>query len=140
MLNRFAFQDALFRTTAAVLHLGNIELAPAANESCEVKNRNVLHTVAELLTVPSAKLEEVRKHCRATRSFVSYTVLCRPSPCVTMRFVESAFACLSTLTRPQTPEMPWPRLCTATSSLGSSSVSTRPSWVREKKKKETVVN
>lgn len=51
-------QESLFRTTAAVLHLGNLKLVDAANESSEVANRNVLHIVAELLTVPSAKLEE----------------------------------------------------------------------------------
>ncbi len=51
-------QEALFRTTAAVLHLGNIEFVPAANESSDIKNRDRLHIVAELLSVPSAKLAE----------------------------------------------------------------------------------
>ncbi len=51
-------QEALFRTTAAVLHLGNIEFVPAANESSDIKNRDRLHIVAELLAVPSAKLAE----------------------------------------------------------------------------------
>lgn len=51
-------QEALFRNTAAVLHLGNLEFAPGANESSTVSNRDRLHIVAELLSVPSAKLEE----------------------------------------------------------------------------------
>lgn len=51
-------QEALFRTTAAVLHLGNLEFVAAKNDSSDVKNRDVLHIIAELLSVPSVKLAE----------------------------------------------------------------------------------
>jgi myosin heavy subunit len=51
-------QEALFRTTAAVLHLGNLEFTSDKNDNAEVKNRDRLHIIAELLAVPSAKLAE----------------------------------------------------------------------------------
>ena len=52
-------QSEVFRTVAAILHIGNIQLAGDAKAS--VSNKDVLKIAAKLLRVPEADLETVRR-------------------------------------------------------------------------------
>jgi myosin heavy subunit len=51
-------QMSLFRVTASVLHLGNLEFVDGPGESSMVKNGDVIETISRLLAIPMDKLEE----------------------------------------------------------------------------------
>jgi len=51
-------QQSIFRILAAILHLGNMQFSPAYGEGSEIKDKNTLNTVANLLNVDASQLEK----------------------------------------------------------------------------------